>query len=217
MKKEKTKKVTPRKAAGVIGVVLCLLIAPILIVNIILIVESFVNPDEVPGLIGITPMVVVTDSMKPTISGGDMVVDMKTDPKDVKVGDIISFFDPTRPDRDVVITHRVVRIEEGETISFYTKGDANNTEDPVPVPEDLLVGVYRFTIPLLGSIVLFMRTTVGVIVSVVLPVLAIIAYELLKVRKREKEQRAEAEKLRAEVESLKDEKAGPRATADCSI
>ena len=215
MKKEQKQRVTLRKIVGVIGVILCLLILPILIINIVLIVESFVHPKEVPGLFGITPMVVVTDSMKPTITGGDMILDVKVLAEEVQPGDIISFFDPTRPDRDIVITHRVIRVEgSGESLEFVTKGDANNTIDIPAVPASCYVGVYRATIPVLGPVVLFMRTPLGVIVTVIVPVLAVIAYELVKARKREKEGKAEAEKLRRENAELQAETAGPGATAD---
>ena len=215
MKKEQKQRVTLRKVLSVIGVILCLLILPILIINVVLIIESYVRPKEVPSLFGITPMVVVTDSMKPTITGGDMIVDVKTPADEVKPGDIISFFDPTRPERDVVITHRVLRIEgSGENLQFVTKGDANNTIDIPPVPVSCYVGVYRTTIPILGKVVLFMRTTLGVIVSVIVPIIAVIAYELLKARKREKEERAEAERLRQEMETMKVQQTGPEATAD---
>ena len=215
MKKEQKQRVTLRKVVGVIGVILCLLILPILVINIVLIIESYVNPKEVPSLLGITPMVVVTDSMKPTITGGDMILDVKVPAEEVQPGDIISFFDPTRPDRDVVITHRVIRVEEsGGELSFVTKGDANNTIDIPAVPASCYVGVYRTTIPVLGGIVLFMRTTLGVIVTVIVPVLAVIAYELLKARKKAKEGRTEAERLRREVKELKTQSTGPEATAD---
>ena len=69
MKKEQKQRVTLRKVLSVIGVILCLLILPILIINVVLIIESYVRPKEVPSLFGITPMVVVTDSMSvPTMS-----------------------------------------------------------------------------------------------------------------------------------------------------
>lgn len=218
MKKQQKKQAAPRKVFGAVGVILCLLIAPILLINIIFIIQSFVNPDEVPHLLGLTPMVVVTDSMTPTISGGDMVIDRKVPAEDVQVGDIISFFDPTRNDQKIVITHRVTEIEtrNGE-LYFWTKGDANNTADGVPVPAGKLVGVYQNTIPYLGSVVLFMRTTPGVILTVVLPILALIAYELLKAKKREKEKAEEARKLKEELENAKQNGNGSAATADCAI
>ncbi len=217
MKKEE-KRATLKKVINVVGVIACLMILPILVINLVFIIQSYVNPDEVPSLLGITPMVVVTDSMKPTISGGDMIIDRKTAPDDVREGDIISFFDPTRSKRDVVITHRVVGIESvGDQIHYLTKGDANNAQDPVAVPASMLVGVYQKTIPVLGHVVLFMRTTLGVILTVIQPILGVTAYELIKLRRREKEQIKETEQLRSQLESLQAKNADPCATADCAL
>ena len=190
MKTEQKKQGAARKILAAAGIIVCVFLLPILTLNLIFLVQSFLRPDEVPGIFGITPMVVVTDSMSPTIKGGDMVIDRKTAPEDVKVGDIISFFDPTNARNEIVITHRVVRIEEENgSYRYFTKGDANNTEDGVPVPDSRLVGVYRVTIPLLGKIVLFMRTPAGILLTVILPIIGVTAYGLVRRRKWEKEQK----------------------------
>ena len=177
------------RVLSIVGIVISALILPILILNIVFLVQSYLHPDEVPGIFGITPMVVVTDSMDPTIAAGDMIVDRKIDPADIKVGDIISFFDPTRVDNDVVITHRVMKIYEASgKRTFETKGDANNVTDPIPVSADKIVGIYRKTIPVIGEVVLFMKTPVGVFCTVILPILLIIAYDLIRKRIYEKRQ-----------------------------
>ena len=194
MKTEEKKKGTARKILAVAGVVVCALLLPILTLNIIFLVLSFTDPENVPSFFGVTPMVVVTDSMDPVIRGGDMIVDLKCDPEEVRVGDVISFFDPARAKKDVVITHRVVGIsEENGTYYFETKGDANNAADEIPVPARLLVGVYKTTIPVIGGVVLFMRTPLGVLLTVIVPILAVIAYDLIRRRKYEKEKKAALE------------------------
>ena len=106
---------------------------------------------------------------------------------DIQVGDVISFFDPTRAKKEVVITHRVEGIEETESGRFFiTKGDANNATDPVHVPESLLVGRYYRTIPFIGQAVLFMRTPIGIVVTVIIPLIGVIAYDLVRRRQYEK-------------------------------
>lgn len=194
MKKEKEKAPVLRKILSIIGVVISALALPVLIINLVFLVQSFLHPDEVPSVFGITPMVVVTESMKPTINGGDMIIDKKVNPEDVQVGDIISFFDPTRKDHDIVVTHRVKAVNrENGNITFRTKGDANSIVDPVEIPASELVGVYQKTIPVLGPVVLFMKTPIGVLVSVILPILAILTYDLIR-RKKEEERVKQMEK-----------------------
>ena len=82
------------KILTIIGIILCVILVPILIVNLTLIVKSYTNKDEVPAIGGYSPMIVLTDSMLPEISSGDLIIAQRIDPKDVKVGDVISFFDP---------------------------------------------------------------------------------------------------------------------------
>ena len=123
------KEQTKQRALTITGIVLCLLLLPILIVNVTLIVKSYINTDEVPSIGGISPLIVLTDSMLPEISSGDLIITKQIDPADVKVGDVISFFDPAGNGSSVV-THRVIEIvtENGET-KWRTRGDNNNTED----------------------------------------------------------------------------------------
>ncbi len=78
-------------------------------------------------------MIVLTDSMvgdkDDSFNGGDLIFVKTVKPEDVKVGDVISFFDPNG-NGSTVTSHRVVEvINEDGKISFKTKGDNNNTED----------------------------------------------------------------------------------------
>jgi signal peptidase len=132
----------------IIGIVLCVILIPILIINCIMIVKSFINKEDVPGVLGYKPMIVLTDSMFPVIEKGDIIISEEIDPKKVEIGDVISFKDPVSfngKDDFSVVTHRVVDItkdEEGKLL-FITKGDFNNTYDKEPVPAANLVGVYE--------------------------------------------------------------------------
>ena len=69
-----------------------------------------------PGLFGIRPYVVYSGSMEPKIPTG-AVVFTKEGAYSLETGDIITFHN-----EDTVVTHRVVKKEEG---TFITKGDAN--------------------------------------------------------------------------------------------
>lgn len=194
------------KIWNIVGIVLCVLLIPMLIVNLTMIVNSFIHKDKVPGFFGLTPMIVLTDSMVPEIYGGDLVICTDIDPDDVEVGDIISFFDPMST-KGTVVTHRVIDvIEQDGKIYFKTKGDANNAEDYKPVPEENLVGEYQFRIPWVGNILMFMQTTLGLVVCIGVPLVALITYELLRRRKYEKANESDVDKMRAELEALRAEK-----------
>ena len=191
------------RALTIIGIVLCVILIPLLIINVTLIIRSYTNPDKVPSFGGVVPMVVMTDSMYPEIKSGDLIICHTIDAKDVKKGDIISFFDPAGNGTSVV-THRVIEIVEKDgAIAWRTQGDANNTADIEPVPEKNLVGLYNFRIAGVGNVAMFMRTPQGLIVCVLLPILLLVGYDMLRRRKYEKEQKEDTEALLKELEELR--------------
>ena len=52
---------------------MCIILIPILLINITLIAKSFINKDEVPSIGGVLP-IVLTDSMHPKIESGDLII-----------------------------------------------------------------------------------------------------------------------------------------------
>ena len=200
----KPQKTAKDRVLTAIGVLLCLILAPILIANMTMIIKSYTNADEVPSFGGYCPFIVMTDSMSPVINGGDLVIDkVVSDPSEIQKGDIISFFDPASSSNSVV-THRVVEVvKEAEGISFRTQGDANNTEDDDLVPADKVVGVYLTKISGAGNVILFMQSTPGLVVCIALPILLLIGYDAIRRRRYEKQQQADTEALMKELEELR--------------
>lgn len=201
----KADKATARhKALTIIGIILCVILVPILIVNCTLIVKSYVNEDEVPDFGGTMPFIVLTDSMYPDIKSGDIIICHTVDAADVEVGDVISFFDPAGKGT-AIVTHKVIeKYESDGKLFFRTKGINNNTEDTLPVPAEKIVAEYTgIRIPGAGNIALFMQTVPGLIVCVVLPILLIVGYDFLRRRRYDKTKSDDVAALMAELEALK--------------
>lgn len=210
------KKLSRSQLAGtIIGVAVCVLLLPLLIMNLILIVKSFVNSDEVPSIGGITPMIVLTDSMDPVIKSGDLIFAKSIDPAEVAVGDIITFFDPAGSGTSTV-THRVVEVLREDGLYFRTKGDANNTEDRSLVPAENLIGVYRARLPGMGQVAMFLQTTPGLLLCVVLPLGALVAVDLIRRKRAAKAQDDDRDQLLAQLEALKAEMAEKEGAANAS-
>ena len=213
-KKEKLVSKTSSKVMTIVGIVLCVILLPILIVNLTLIIKGFTS-DDVPSIGNNIPLIVLTESMEPTIDGGDLIIIKKAKPEDIKQGDVISFYDPVSKS-SAIVTHRVIEVlEDPETgkILWRTQGDSKeNTADPVPVSEDLLVGRWSkkgdtgVRIPYLGSIAMFMQTTTGLILCVFLPILLVIGYDMLRRKRGEKEAKDDTAALLAELELLRAQK-----------
>ena len=203
----KEKATTKHKVLTILGAVFCVILIPILCINLTLIVKSFTNQAEVPSIGGRFPLIVLTDSMYPEIESGDLIICHTIDPEEVEVDDVISFFDPAGNGTSIV-THRVIEIvEENGEILYRTRGDNNNTEDKVLVPTDKLVGVYKSRIAGAGNIAMFMQSTAGLIVCVVLPIVLIVGYDILRRRSYDKSKKKDTDALLAELEALRAEKA----------
>ena len=202
MKSTKTTLSNKKIIVNVIGIILCVILIPILFINCFLIVKGIANKNEVPSIGGNAPLIVLTGSMYPTIKAGDLIVTKKVDAKDVKVDDVISFFDP-EGNGSSIVTHRVIGIEIDETsgeIFFRTQGDNNDIADMTPVPERNLVGRWEGTrFWGLGYVVLFTQSTVGIIVIIAVIVAGIFVYMMIRKRIQDKE----TDSLKAELAALK--------------
>ena len=196
-----------QKVLTVIGTILCIILLPILIVNLTLLVKSFANKDEVPSIGGIFPMIVLTDSMYPEIESGDLIICHTIEADEVQLGDVITFYDPMG-NGTTVVTHRVLEItvKDGQ-LCFITKGDNNNVEDQKPVPAENLIGIYQSRIPGAGNIAMFMQTTPGLILCCVCPALLMVGWDMLRRKKYEKEKQKDTDALLAELEALRAAKA----------
>lgn len=205
MAKEKTS--ASHKIFSIIGVALCIILIPVLVINITLIIKSSVNKSEVPNVGGYLPMIVLTDSMNPEIESGDLIICHTIDAGSVRENDIIAFFDPAG-DGTSIVTHRVIEIvNEDGRLFFRTKGDNNNTEDKDLVPAENLVGIYRTCIAGAGNIAMFMQTTTGLVVCVILPIILLVGYDIIRRRMYDRKNKKDAEALLAELEALKAERA----------
>ena len=194
------------KISTIVGIVISVILCIILILNITLIVKSYTNKDEVPSIGGFTPMVVLTESMKPNINSGDLVITTKEEPKNIKGGDIITFFDPAG-DGTSTTTHRVVEIKtEDGILMFYTKGDANDANDRLPVEQDAIIGKYHSKIPYVGNITMFLSTSNGLIVCVVIPMLLLFFLDSFARRNYVEKKKSDKEALLEELERVKSQK-----------
>lgn len=113
-------------------------------------------------LIGYRVFNVISGSMEPTYSVGDLLYVKPVEPESVRVGDPITF---VLNENLVVATHRVIDID-AENQFFITKGDANASADAAPVHFNNLVGVPKFHIPLLGYVSDYVQHPPGTYVTI---------------------------------------------------
>lgn len=177
---KKSQKSLPQRITGWIAIVICLLLLPILIANLVIIVKGSLNPEEIPTVMGYAPMAVVTNSMNTgepdAIRAGDMVITKQADPDTLEVGDVIMF-----KNNQTAIIHRIVGYNE-ETDTFVTKGDANDTEDLDPVAKKNIIGKFMQRVPKVGDFILFSRTPLGMLICIGIPILLFLGYDFVAKR-----------------------------------
>lgn len=107
-----------------------------------------------PAAIGWMPTTVMSGSMEPRLSPGDVVVSRPVPAGQVRAGRVLLADDPDQTGH--LRMHRYV--QEGPDDTIITKGDANPRTDSSPIDRSAVHGVGYLRIPYVASPVLWLRT-----------------------------------------------------------
>jgi signal peptidase len=133
----------------VLGSVVAVLAAMIAVLAITSAIATHFSRDGQYTAFGHPVMTVLSGSMTPVIRTGDLIVDnpvTEAQARSLHAGQIISVREA--PGSQVIITHRIVAVKVAHgTVSYVTKGDANNAPDTTLRPASDVVGVFRLAIP----------------------------------------------------------------------
>lgn len=175
------------------------------------------------SLFGFKFFIVQSDSMKATdFDAGDIVISKEVDPSTLEVGDIITFISRDSENYGETVTHKIREKTTDEFgLAFRTYGTTTDTDDKELVSASSVIGKYVGRIPNLGSFFMFLKTTPGYILCILVPFLILIGYQgfncfrIFKNYKQEQieemeaekaklaEERAESQKMMAELLELK--------------
>lgn len=188
----------------IITIILMVILCSILFISGVILINSYIKPDEIPSFFGWKPFIVLSGSMETQIMTGDVVVVKEIDAKELKENDIVAFKDTD----NIVITHRIIEIikDENENTEYKTKGDNNNDEDNGYVKPEQIEGIYKFRIGKLGNLALFVQTPVGMIICISIPLLMLLLLqwkESLNNNKMKNDIQEEIEKLKQQNEELR--------------
>jgi signal peptidase I len=149
-------------------------------------IVALVLAAAVPVVFGGRTFSVMSGSMEPSISTGDLVLTRSISPGAARSGDIVTFTDPENEGR--LMTHRVASSSRGvDGYSFVTKGDANNTVERWSVPADGRIGRVAYRLPKLGYVLALGRTPGGRIALITLPALLLAGFALAAIWRPRKE------------------------------
>ena len=136
----------------------------------------------IPNVFGLIPLTVESDSMSPTFSKNDLIVDNEIDDiTALKEGDVITFHTLINGNR-AINTHRIIEVHNANgNISFTTKGDNNGFKDSLEVyPADIIGRWSGIKIPVLGGAIGYLRTQQGFFICVIIPLVIFFLFELYK-------------------------------------
>ncbi len=194
---------------NVLGVLLCVIFIPIIILNVVMIVRSYTDPDHIPSVFGYSPVIVLSGSMSPAFETGDMILLQKTDPYTLKVNDVICYME-----EESAVTHRIMEVQQQDGAPMYvTRGDANNVEDTTPVLPEQVQGKYTgIRIAGAGDFAMFLQSTPGMLIFIGGPVLLFILWDVVRrvisnrqTKKEQKLLRQESSSKQQEMEEMEKE------------
>lgn len=153
-------------------------------------------------LVGYRVYAITTGSMTGTADAGSMVVARLQPTADLEVGDVITYVPPPDAPIDQAVTHRIVDIATNpdDTLTYTTKGDANQTVDSWTFQlADEQQLVMQTAVPHLGRPVLFLSDPGTRRIVIGVPALAIALLSLRDIvriwRSREDEEDEAVEAL----------------------
>lgn len=177
-------------ATSIIRRVILVILGLIIGTNAYLANAKTLTGNQMPMPFGYGAAVVLSGSMEPVLSKGDLIIVQEKE--SYKVGDVVVF-----QSGKSLIVHRIIKIDDKKVI---TQGDANNVADP-EFDTQFIKGKEVFRIPYIGVLVDIIKTPTGTIVILILA-FWMVEYSF---RKQKNEDSKKQEEIKAEIRRLKEE------------
>ena len=179
-----------KKVKTIVRITVLVLLAALVGLSLYSINVARLSGNALPMPLGFGMSVVLSGSMEPTLSVGDLLV---VAPRDTyQVRDVIVY----QTGKSAVV-HRIVAIEGEE---YITRGDANNADDK-PIAFENIKGKVIIVVPYIGYLVNLIKTPVG---TAVLLGLALLLMEV-SFRSDKKQDQSEIDAIKQEIERLKNQ------------
>ena len=174
----------------IVRIVVIALIGGFLGCQIYLINAERLVGDAMPMPFGVGASVVLSGSMEPSLSVDDLIIVVKQD--EYNIGDVVVY-----QQQGILIVHEIIEKNGNEVV---TKGSANDTADD-PISTDSIKGKVTCSIPMIGGVVGFFKTPIGI----VLVIGAAILLMELSFKKDKKKDLDDIEAIKDEIRKLKGE------------
>ena len=166
------------------------ILAVVIGINVFALNASRLAGNAVPMPFGVGASVVLSGSMEPTLSVGDLLIIQEQ--ASYQTGDVVVYQSGSMP-----VVHRILDITDEAVI---TQGDANNATD-TPFHPDAIKGEVVAAIPLAGYLVWALKSPIAVVIMLAAAVLLV----EMSFRSGKAEKEEEKERIKAEIRALMDE------------
>ena len=156
-----------RHKSTILGGVAAVMAAPLLLGSILIFTS----------VAGYRAQIILSDSMRPALSAGSLVIIRRLPAWQYHQADIVSFIPPVRNGGS--ITHRIVRLyQSGGVPVMQTKGDGNALADIWVTGTGAITGTKVLAVPYVGYAFQLIRTPAGFFIAVSLTFLLFIYKEV---------------------------------------
>lgn len=175
-----------KKTLQIVGNVILWLFVVLAALMTILAFSAQKNQAGVPSIFGKMPVSILSDSMNPTFSSGNMIICDELSSKEkaeLQVGDVITFSVDLNDDGNMEFnTHRIISTRSNGGYTYYTtQGDNNSAADNYEVRYDMVVGKWTGTrLPVIGSVLNYLQTSTGFLICIVIPLILFFLFEVYR-------------------------------------
>lgn len=216
-----------KKTLQIVKTVAVWLVVAVAIFMMIFTVVSVTTFDKADrDVFGYKMLIALSDSMKKTdFDAGDLIFVKEVEPATLKEGDIITYISTNTDNYGELITHKIRTLTTDATgkAGFVTYGTTTDTDDEIIVTYEYVVGKYTGRLPNVGHFFQFLKTTPGYIICILLPFLLLIGFQgfnsirlfrqyrqeqmadMKAERAKIEEERAESQRMMAELLALKEQ------------
>lgn len=119
---------------------------------------------------------IVTGSMEPEYTIGDVILVEETKYEELKLKDVITYESRAKGTEGMLVTHRIIDINAAKQ-ELLTRGDANDADDPV-IKGDQVLGKVVHKFFLISLLTKLIRNKIGFYFLVFVPLVLVIFLEI---------------------------------------
>lgn len=178
-----------KKVTNILLYILLIIIIFIVIYNVIYILRTAISRENSINFLGIRSIVIDNNMMSPDLKKYDLVILKRCKNDNVKIGDIVAFYDNSNSDNFSKI--KVTRIAQEEKYTnetyYLTKADNSYYYDKEKITQRELEGKVWFSIPLVGFIIKIAQSKI--VTAFIFLGLVFLCIEIIRIHKRKVKRR----------------------------